>query len=181
MMRRLGIILLLGLPLLLGMSARAWALTADDADTVTMDVSAVLSITDTVGDFTLTFTDYVAGTDSNTQVVSYTVKANNVALAATTGIVSAKVSALITGIDLKGDVGTITNDGTSGNILLTESASGFTTMTTSAQDMADKGVTSGPQGSILNGTVPISWKGTTTADVGSGTNNTTLTVTVKDI
>ena len=181
MIRRLGIISLLGLTLLLGRSSRAWALTADDADTVTMDVNAVLSISDTVGNFTLTFSDYVSGTDSSTQVVNYLVKANNVALAATTGIVSAKISALIQGIDLKGDVGTITNDGTDGNILLTESASGFTTMTTSATNMADKGVTSGDQGGVLRGTVPITWKGTTTVDRKSGTDNVTLTVTVKDI
>ena len=179
MIRRLGIISLLGLTLLLGLSSRAWALTADDADTVTMNVTAVLEISDTVGDFTLTFNDYVFDTDSSVQLVTYLVKANNVALAATAGIVSAKISALVQGIDLKGDVGTITTE--TGDILLTETAAGFTTMGTSATDMADKGVTTGVQGGVLKGTVPITWKGTTTVDRKSGTDNVTLTVTVKDI
>jgi len=178
---RWTVIALLALALLIGVSSPGWAATDDDAATVTMTVNEILSIVDDGTDnFTLTYTDFVNTTQSNTQAVTYTVQGNNITTTATTGIIAAKLSAVVSGMNIQADVGAYTNTGTSGNILLTEDISGFQTLTTSDLNLAGKGTTSGDQGKVLNGTQVVSYRGTLTRDVQSGTTSPTLTFTLKD-
>ena len=167
--------------LMLGVSVSAWASSADDVNTVTVAVNNVLSISDTTGNFTLTFSDFEIGQETPTQLVTYRVKANNMTTGALTGVVAAKLNALIYGVDLKGDPGAYANIGSSGNVPLSESGAGFITIGTLATNLADKAATTGNQQKVLNGNLPIIWKAVATQDLTSGSYPATLTVTLKDI
>ena len=164
------------------LAAPAWAGSSNDTDSVTVLTPTILSITDTVGNFTLTMTDMVSGSVSNRQTVIYTVKGNNYATTALAGALSAKVSALLSGIRLKGDpAASSTNNGTAGNILLTESAAGDIAVGTTAVNFMDKGATVAPQGKVLNGSVGVSWVAVADRDLSATDGGTvTLTVTIKD-
>jgi hypothetical protein len=162
-------------------SARVWAGTAEDVHTVTAVVVApTLSMTDQTGDFSLTFNDYVEGTESAPQVVQYRVKGNTFPVSALSGVVSAKLGSLISGLEIQADVGAFTNNGTDGDILLQEKEGGFRSVGTSPVELADKPATSGAQAKVLNGTLVITWKGKATQDLSAGNYTSTLTVTLKD-
>jgi len=173
--------LAMGLVLALGMvGSPVWAASVNDTDQVTISVNGVLAISDTTGDFTLTFSDFEIGTDSDTQAVTYRVKSNNMVDTALDGVVSAQIDSAIYGVALKADVGTYANIGSTGNVALTEHAAGFATVGTTAVNLAKKATTTGNQKKILNGNLPITWKATATEDLTEGDYTTNLTVTLKD-
>ena len=62
------------------------------------------------------------------------------------------------GIELKADVGTFTNNGTDGDIVLHPASSGDQVVGTDPTPLADKEITSGTQANVLNGTLPVTWK-----------------------
>lgn len=157
-----------------GWAVCAWALIC------TVEAPPVLSITDTTGPFTLTFTDFVNGTTSNTQAVTYTIQANNMAAGTVAGAVFAQLATGFTNVDLKGDVGSYTNLGDAEFATLSEAAAGEITIGTTATDLADKDPGTGQGDSCLDGTLDITWKGTLTADHTAGGEGQTMTVTVKD-
>ena len=163
-------------------AAPAWAGQSNDVDTATVIVPNILSITDTVGNFNLTFADIVTGSQTNRQTVIYTLKGNNLPNTALTGVVSAKISTLLSGITIKGDpAATSTNNGTSGNIVLSESVAGDIAMGTTAANMADKAATVGVQGKVLNGSLGVSWVAVADRDLAvTDGGPVTLTVTLKD-
>ena len=164
----------------LGLTRPVWAGNASDNSDVTFAVGNSISITEATGNFTLTFTDTVNGSVSSGETVIYTVKANNMPNAALTGAVSAKVSALVDGISLKAFPGDYTNSGTSGNAILSKVAAEMVIGAT-AVNIYNKDAGSGNQDKVLNGTIPIHYRGVATrdlADTDGGT--TTLTVTLKD-
>lgn len=167
---------------ILAVAGPVFAATNNNADTVTVAVGNVLSITDTQGDFTLTFTDTVNGSSSSRQTVIYTVQANNMPTTALTGAVSAKISAALSGVTIKGDpAATSTNLGSSGNIVLSESAANDISVGTTAVNLMDKGATTAPQGKVLNGNFGVSWVAVATRDLAdTDGGNVTLTVTLKD-
>lgn len=166
--------------IVLGLTRPVWAGNASDNSDVTFAVGNSISITEATGNFTLTFTDTVNGSVSSGETVIYTVKANNMPNAALTGAVSAKVSALVDGISLKAFPGDYTNSGTSGNAILSKVAAEMVIGAT-AVNIYNKDAGSGNQDKVLNGTIPIHYRGVATrdlADTDGGT--TTLTVTLKD-
>lgn len=171
-------LLLVGL--MLGYAGPAFAATADDVDTVTSVVNGHLSIADTTGDFSLTFSDFVSGTETPIQTVTYQVKGNDLPATALVGVISAKIDALEYGIDLRADPGTYANVGSTGNIALANTAAGFSTIGTTAVNLADKAATTGEQAKILNGNQPMDWKAVATKDLTAGSYPMILTVTLKD-
>lgn len=164
-----------------GMPA-AWAASADDADTVTVSVPTVLSISDETGNFTLAFASSANGGTTNFQTVGYAVSSNNMPNSALTGALSAKVSALLDGINIRALGGrTYTNNGSASNAVLTESPTGPVTIGTSATGIMDKPALAGSSGKILTGTAFVAWQGKATRDLTfSDGGSVTLTVTLKD-
>jgi len=161
----------------------AWAGSSDDSDTVTVNVSPVLSITDTVGNYTLTFADFAAGSLTNGQTVSYTVKANNMTNSAITGAVSAKISALLDGITFQANPGrTFVNNGAANNATLTESIAGVIVIGTTAVNIMNKPASTGNQGKVLNGTVFVNYSARALRDLSVADGGAvTVTVTLRDV
>ncbi|PIQ82143.1 MAG: hypothetical protein COV76_05240 [Candidatus Omnitrophica bacterium CG11_big_fil_rev_8_21_14_0_20_64_10] len=158
----------------------AYAASENVSHTVTIRVNGKLSITDDTGDFTLTFGDFTTGSDSTVQQVQYRVQSNDMTLSALNGVVSAQISSAVDGVDLKGDVGTITNLGGPNNVQLEEQHTGYATVGTAGTELCKKGATTGSSGKILNARVPIDWRATATKDLAAGDYTTKLVVTLKD-
>lgn len=160
----------------------AWAATADDADTVTVSVPSILSISDETGNFTLTFLSSANGGVTNGQTVGYQVQANNMPNSALAGALSAKINTLIDGITIRANEGrTYVNNGTASNAILEDASASVINMGTTATAVMNKPASTGASGQILNGTAFVNWgavatRDLTTADGGSAT----LTVTLKD-
>lgn len=158
-----------------------WPASVDDSHSVRIVVvNPGLSISDDTGDFSLTFDRGYRGAGSSTQVVNYKVYGNGMPANALDGVITAKISNSINGIELGADVGGFTNVGTPGNIELREHASGFQEVGSQPVPLADKGATTGTQARVLNGSIPITWQATATEDLSAGQYPVTLTVTLKD-
>ena len=159
-----------------------WATAADDADTVTVSVPTVLSISDGTGNFPLTFQSTSTNGVTNFQTVGYAVSSNNLPNSALTGALSAKISTLLDGINIRAlGTRTYTNNGTASNAVLTESPAGPITIGTSATGIMDKPAAAGSSGKILNGTAFVAWQAQATRDLTfSDGGAVTLTVTLKD-
>ena len=168
--------------LAMALPGAAWALTANDADSVTVTVPTILSISDDVGNFTLTFTGSAAGSTTNGQTVGYIVDANNMPNTALTGALSAKISALLSGITIRANPArTYVNDGSASNAVLTESTAAVINLGTTAVNIMDKPASAGSSGKILHGRAFVNWGAVADTDVTTANGGTvTLTVTLKD-
>ena len=172
----------IGLCLALGIGSAAWADSDDFSHTVTVSVADTLSITfEDDPNFTLTFADdFGQGSVSTGKTVVYTVRANTMSLSAIPGAVSAKISAALSGIDLKGFPGDYTNEGTSGYAVL-EKVGAEAVIGTTATALFNKPASSGSSGSLLKGKAPVHYRAVATRDLSTSDGGTvTLTVTLKD-
>ncbi len=164
----------------------AWAGSSDDTRTVTVTVPATLSITDEVGNFTLPFQNgSTSGAVSKNQNVGYRVICNSMPNSALSGAISAKISAALTGVTIRGqsESDAFDNQGTGSNAtLVSVNVGNPISVGTSTTAIATKPSTSaGTAGTLLNGTYFINWTALATQDLGPGTVGTTsLTVTLKD-
>ena len=147
----------------------AWAVI------LTWSSPPVLSITDSMGSFTLSFPDFLNGTTSATQSVTYRVRANNMPGGELSGAVSARLDQLFEGIDLQADVNTYQNLGTPSYALLQEAQSGYWTVQTAQTALANK-----TAGVLLNGTLTVTWRARLTADAVAGQRSRFLVVTLRD-
>ena len=127
----------------------------------------------------LTFDEPESGEESNEQRVNYRLGGNSFSSGPVPGLVTATVESP-EGIQMKAELGTFTNDGTRGNILLRAAVSGEQVIGEVPVELAEKGPTAGPQAEVLNGTLPVYWKASATQDLFSDNYQTTLTVTLKD-
>ncbi len=177
---------ILAAALTLGVTHSAWAATASDADSLTVSVASILSITDEVGNFTITFdnnTGSAAGSISTGQTVGYAVNANNMPLTALNSALTAKLSALLTNIQVRGstDATAYVNGGGAGNAILAPfntDTNAPTVIGTTDTRMFDKPATGNK---VLKGTAYVNWNAKATADLIPGDGGTvTLTVTLKD-
>src|SRR3990167_7828917 len=108
-MTNLKKVTLLGLALfvaIVGLHGIAFAASSSVSHSVTVSVPSQISITADTTNFTLTMADFIAGSESDTKTVNYTVKANKVTAADGATVLKGQLNALFTGLDLKGDVGT---------------------------------------------------------------------------
>ncbi len=167
---------------------KAWAASVDDSDTVTVNVGNVLSITDEVGNFTLTFdstTGTVAGSVTAGQTVGYVLRANNMSNSAIAGALSAKISTALDGITFRANAGmayTATPGSDAGNATLNPVSSGAVNIGTSATALYDKPSSTGNQGKVLNGTAFVNWGAVAARDLADADGGSmTLTVTLKDV
>lgn len=161
--------------------APCWGRSVETSHSVTVVVvEPALSLTDDTGDFSLSLDRGDAGKSSNTQVVNYRIYGNVVPTTSVEGVISGKLSTGLDGIEIQADVGSFANQGTAGHVQLQEHASGFQAVGADLVPLADKETSSGAQGGVLNGTIPITWKATTTKDLPAGDYPVVLTVTLKD-
>lgn len=144
-------------------------------------VPTALSVSDDAGDFSLEFDEAAAGSDSSAHLVHYRVSGNAFSTGALPGILSAEVESPEEGIELKADVGPFVNNGTEGNILLHASTAGEQVVGSIPVPLAGKDTTAGGQAEMLNGTVPIEWKASSTQELSSDEYPIVLTVTLKDV
>lgn len=168
--------------LALVMPSGAWAVVANDSKTVTVSVPTILSISDEAGPFILTFADAASGGTTNGQTVGYIVKANNMPNSELIGALSAKISALLSGITIRANPDrTYVNAGSASNALLRESSAGFINLGTTAVNIMDKLASTGASGKILSGTAFVNWGAVATRDLAlTDGGSVTLTVTLKD-
>lgn len=162
----------------------AWAANVvNDVDTVTVAVQPTISISDATGNFSLTFTDTAPNAlTNNFQTVGYVVQANTMPNSALTGALSARISALLDGINLLALTDRVFNNaGSASNAVLTESPGGTVTVGTSPVPLMDKPASTGSSGMILSGTAFVSWRAQATRDLTSTDGGSVmLTVTLKD-
>ena len=156
-----------------------WASPSQALD-CSVSAPAVLSISDTVGSFTLTFTNFVSGTVSSSQAITYTVQGNKMLAGTVNGAVTASLGTAFSGMSLECDVGTYTNLGDADHALLAESSSGFFAVGATSTALANKTPGSGSGDTCLDGTLGVTWRTVLQADLKSGSQNRTLTVTLKD-
>jgi hypothetical protein len=174
--KRTGKWLMMFAVMLAGSCGLVFAASQTTQHTVTATVPSLINITADTANFTLTFSDFVSGSASDTKTVNYTVKANNVTK--TTGVVTGQLGALFTGIDLKASVGTYTK--ASGNARLLASTAGYVTiLAASATNLADRTIDAAP-GKTIRGILPITYRATATADLDAGTQSNTLTISFID-
>ena len=152
----------------------AWALICE------VDAPPVLSITDEVGPFKLTFNDFAKDTLSTTQIVNYRIEANTMADGTVPNAVSAKLENLFSNADFKGDVQSYTNLGDADFADLVEAQSGFVTLKTSDTRLADKSGGKGHGKHCLDGKLAILWRAKLTQDAPAGTQTSLLIVTLRD-
>lgn len=176
----LGAVLIL--PALASLPDICWARTAETSHTVTVVVvEPVLAISDDAEDLPLALDRRGASGSGNTQVVNYHLYGNVLPATAVEGVLSGKLSSGGEGIELQADVGSFANQGTPGVVELQEHATSFQEVGTNRVALADKGATSGAHAGVINGTLPITWKATTTEeDLPAGSYPLTLILTLKD-
>ena len=169
--------------LVLGVAHSALATVSNDADTITISVDPILSISDEVGNFTIKFTNATgsaAGSISEGQTVGYLVQANTMPNTALAGALSAKIGTAFTNIELRAVGGSYVNNGTVSNAVLASAGDPIVVGTTGVA-LANKPVSSGTPSKILNGRFFVNWNAKALADLATGDGGSaTLTVTLKD-
>ena len=156
----------------------AFANSESYANRVTIEVPSYLFINGDQKDLRLTFSDYKAGAESNTQDVIYTVSGNNMTQPEGAPAVSARLDDSFSDIDLKARVGSYIKE--SGNIELGPVSSDFVSIGNSETAIAKKSNSTG-DGKLLRGQVAISYKAVATATLKAGEYSRQLTLTLTDV
>lgn len=145
--------------------------------TVTVTVPEVLSITADTSAFTLTFADWVAGSETDTKTVVYTLNSNDMGQADGDTAINANLDFLYDRVDFKAQVGAYTK--VSGNTELAAISGSYVTIGTANTAIAKKANTeSGSDGKLLKGTLPITYKAVASANVPSGPQTHLLFITL---
>ena len=145
-----------------------------------VDAPPVLSITDDVGPFTLSFPDFAGGSLSTVQVVVYRVQANNMAPGSIQGAVTAHLDSLFGDAELRADVTGYANLGDPEFSTLSEAQGGFVTVQTTPVQLADKQPGDVCCDPCMDGTLTVLWQARLTGDAAAGSTTRTLTVTLRD-
>jgi hypothetical protein len=167
-----------------GTHGQAWAASVDEGSSVTVNVNEVLSIQEQVGDFSLTFENIFEDNNSTGQTVGYILYANNMPNAALPGALSAKLSKVMPGIDIKANLssGSYTQPGGPSGYarLVPDSTAGIVVGETTTSLMS-KPTSGGNDGKILAGRAFINWSATATRILTPDDSHVVrLTVTLKD-
>lgn len=157
-----------------GSGASAWAVI------LSVNAPPILSIEDDTGPFTLTFTSFLKGSQSDTRVVNYRVRANNMTSGTFPGAVSARLSEPFDNADLEASPESYQNLGSPNFATLSRSQSGFQTISTTGTPLADKQPGQGTEDMCLDGQLTVAWRSTLTQDAPAGSQNRSLIVTLRD-
>lgn len=134
---------------------------------VTVRVPEVLSIAADTTAFTLTFSDWVSGSETDTKTVVYSVNSNDMGQADGDTAINANLDFLYDRVDLKAQVGSYSKQ--SGNTELAPISASYVKIKDTNTAIAKKANTvSGSDGKLLKGTMPVTYKAAATADMSSG-------------
>lgn len=131
----------------------------------------------------LQFEGTEAGSESESQTVTYRLKSNNASTGSAEGILTATLHGPAEGIELRADPGSFANEGPAGGVILVESDPGFQTLADSIPvSLADKGPSLGygTEGTILNGNLSVTWKAAATENLSSDEYPLAVTITLKE-
>jgi len=125
--------------------------------------------------FTLSFSDYLAGSESNAQAINYTIRTND--LQRTSGVVQVKAEGELSSIQLKADTGIFVKN--AGNARLVESSPGFVALNDGWTSLCDREVESG-SGQIVDGSIPVTYQAFAQEDLDAGNITIQLEVILVD-
>jgi hypothetical protein len=142
---------------------------------VTVNVPKVSEFYSDLDSFTLSFSDYLAGSESNAQAVNYTIRTND--LQRTSGVVQVKANGVLSAIHLKADTGVFVKS--AGNARLVESSPGFVALNDDWTSLCDREAESG-SGQIVDGSIPVTYQAFAQEDLDAGNISIQLEVILVD-
>jgi len=125
--------------------------------------------------FSLDFQDNTSGSKTNTETVSYQVKANSVQRS--DSVVQVKATSSLNGVQLNADPGNYSKEG--GNATLVEASPGFIPIGEEWTPLFNKTVDTG-DGEVLRGTFTVNYRADALQDLPEGQTQVELTVTLVD-
>ena len=140
-----------------------YAAPSSASHAVSVTVPPVLSLTASATSFTLTYSDYLAGSESDIQSVTYNAMCNGLT---PSGRVEVRLGALTPGMDFKADAQPYAKQ--SGSASLVKANSGYQTVGTAGVKMYDQ-KTDSDSGMTTRGSFVVNYKVTATTDLGVGT------------
>ena len=143
--------------------------------TLHLSSQSAISFTSSQSSFDLTLSAFTTGSASETAQISYSVTANDVGRIQ--DVVMVRMDVLMDGIALESRLDSFSSRG--GNAHLVSRGSGFSTLNTFDQGVADK-VTDQGDGKIVDGDMILSYRARATADLAAGQHEATVTVTFID-
>ena len=148
---------------------------------ITLEVPAVLSVSDESGSFALNFSNFLKGSVSSSHSVTYRIQANHLVGGVVQGAVSARLQEEVEGVDLEADVNGYQNLGEEGFALLAETQSGYQPVRAAQlTPLADKMPGTGSGDSTLDGSSTVTWRAKLTANAPAGQQSRFLVVTVRE-
>jgi len=165
----IAVLVVWGTPAALGSSALA-------THGVTISIPQANEISGDLQSFNLAFTDFLAGSETNQQVVNYHVKANS--LGRDNGVVQAKVSVSIPGVAVKADAGVFSKQ--AGNARLVESHEGFVALGEEYTHLYDRQTDSG-DGAVAVGDFSVIYKAATNEAMSAQNVHVELSIVVVDV
>ena len=145
-----------------------------------LNAPPILSIEDDSGPFTLTFPDFLQGSQSSPQAVTYRLRANHMSPGLLPAAVSARLGEAFDHADLEADVQDYRNLGTPNFATLQEAQNGSRTVETADTPLADKHPGHGAGDRCLDGQLTVTWRATLKRDAPAGTQSRSLIVTLRD-
>ncbi|OGW72150.1 MAG: hypothetical protein A2Y02_03485 [Omnitrophica bacterium GWA2_52_12] len=144
---------------------------------VTVRVPEILSITADTTAFTLTFSDFANGSESDTKTVVYSVMSNDMRQADGDAAMTGNVDFLFDRVDLRAQVGSYTK--VAGNTNLAAASANYVSIADTNTTLANKANTDvGTDGTTMKGTIPITYKAVAQGDVPSGDQTHFLFITL---
>ena len=140
----------------------------------------ILHLSADKGSFTLTFKDFIQGSWSDAETVTYRVRANNMAAGTVRGAVSADLQDELEEITLAAEVGEFQNQGEAGFAGLAKAGSKALEIHSGQTALVDKTPGGGSFDLCVDGEIQVAWKGQLKADVPEGKQHQRLVVTVRD-
>ena len=148
---------------------------------ITLEVPAVLSVSDESGSFALHFSDFLKGSVSAPHSVTYRIQANNLVAGIIQGAVSARLEEPIEGMELEADVNNYQNLGEESSSRLVEAQSGYQPIQAAQTiPLAHKVPGAGGDDATLDGNLTVTWRARLTADAPAGQQSRFLVVTVRE-
>lgn len=159
-------------------SSLCFAASETFTNQVTVEVPSYLFIEGDRKDLNLTFMGYQAGSETNTQMIVYTVMANSLGQTDGAPVVTAKLGGIFPNMDFRARVGAYTKEG--GNAELGALSSDFITVGESETVLARKTNSTG-DGKVLRGQIEVSYKAVAASSLKAGSYSQPLSVTLTDV